>query len=98
MAQKGWKDIPIGGIIDTPGSAREYKTGTWRIMRPIWDVNKCINCMQCWLFCPDLAIIQNDAKMEGIDYDYCKGCGTCAAVCPKDAIEMRPEPDFQGEE
>jgi len=23
-----------------------------------------------------------------IDYDYCKGCGICAEVCPKGCIEM----------
>ncbi len=27
-----------------------------------------------------------------IDYDYCKGCGICAAECPCGAIEMVPEP------
>jgi Fe-S-cluster-containing hydrogenase component 2 len=27
-----------------------------------------------------------------IDYDYCKGCGLCAAECPCGAIEMQPEP------
>lgn len=26
-----------------------------------------------------------------IDYDFCKGCGVCAAVCKFDAIEMVPE-------
>ena len=25
-----------------------------------------------------------------IDYDYCKGCGICAAECPCGAIEMVP--------
>ena len=25
------------------------------------------------------------------DYDYCKGCGICAAECPCGAIEMVPE-------
>ncbi|MDD5453095.1 MAG: 4Fe-4S binding protein, partial [Candidatus Bipolaricaulis sp.] len=29
--------------------------------------------------------------MTGIDYDHCKGCGLCAAICPKDALEMVPE-------
>ena len=26
-----------------------------------------------------------------IDYDYCKGCGICAAECPCGAIAMMPE-------
>ncbi len=25
------------------------------------------------------------------EYDYCKGCGVCAAECPCGAIEMVPE-------
>ncbi len=29
--------------------------------------------------------------MVGFDYEHCKGCGVCAAICPKDAIEMVPE-------
>ncbi|MDD3391652.1 MAG: 4Fe-4S binding protein [Synergistaceae bacterium] len=32
--------------------------------------------------------------MSGIDLFFCKGCGICAHVCPKDAIEMKPEADF----
>jgi glycine/D-amino acid oxidase-like deaminating enzyme len=27
-----------------------------------------------------------------IAYDYCKGCGLCAAECPCGTIEMEPEP------
>ena len=23
-----------------------------------------------------------------VDYDFCKGCGTCVAECPEDAITM----------
>jgi pyruvate ferredoxin oxidoreductase delta subunit len=97
---KGWKEVPIGGVVDRPGTAREYKTGTWRVMRPIVDQDKCIDCMQCWLYCPDMAIkgkMKEDKKrpqMIGFDYDYCKGCGTCAKVCPVNAIEMKSENEF----
>lgn len=95
--QKSWKDIPIGGTIVEAGSARKYKTGDWRVLRPVYDRSKCIDCMMCWFYCPDLSIIQEDAVMKGIDYYYCKGCGICASVCPKSAIEMKPETDFAEE-
>ncbi|MCD6550690.1 pyruvate synthase subunit PorD [Thermotoga sp.] len=98
MSLKSWKEIPIGGVIDKPGTAREYKTGTWRVMRPVLHKEKCIDCMFCWLYCPDQAVIQEGGIMKGFDYDYCKGCGLCASVCPKQAIEMRPETEFLGEE
>ncbi|MCD6545312.1 MAG: 4Fe-4S binding protein [Thermotogae bacterium] len=92
---KGWKDIPIGGLITEPGSSKKFNTGGWRVMRPIYDRSKCIDCMMCWIVCPDMAIIQEDGIMKAIDYDYCKGCGICASVCPRNAIEMKPETEFQ---
>jgi pyruvate ferredoxin oxidoreductase delta subunit len=95
---KGWKEVPIGGVVDTPASSRSYATGAWRVTRPILDENKCINCMQCWLYCPDMAIsgkiADGKTKMIGIDLKYCKGCGTCAVVCPVKAIDMKPENEF----
>ncbi|WP_435789521.1 4Fe-4S binding protein [Clostridium sp.] len=26
-----------------------------------------------------------------MDYDFCKGCGICSNICPKDAIKMERE-------
>jgi len=34
------------------------------------------------VYCPDSAIIVEDAKVKGVDYDHCKGCGICARECP----------------
>jgi len=86
--KKGWKNIAIGGVIDRPGTAKEYKTGGWRTFKPVVDKEKCINCLQCWIYCPDSAIKTEDAKMVGYDYDYCKGCGICARICPVKCIKM----------
>ena len=47
----GWKDIPIGGMILEAGNAAKYETGTWRSSKPIWDADKCIHCLQCWIYC-----------------------------------------------
>lgn len=93
MKEKGWRDVPIAGNILEPGKSREYKTGSWRTFKPVWYEDRCIHCLFCWLYCPDLAIHVNDGKMTGIDYDYCKGCGICAHECPEkaNAIEMVPE-------
>lgn len=93
MKEKGWKDVPIAGHILEGGKSREYKTGSWRTFKPVWYEDRCIHCLFCWLYCPDLAICVNDGKMTGINYDYCKGCGICAHECPKkaNAIEMVAE-------
>ncbi|MCP4150243.1 MAG: 4Fe-4S dicluster domain-containing protein [bacterium] len=32
-------------------------------------------------------------KAVQIDWDYCKGCGICANVCPKNCIQMVAEDD-----
>ena len=46
-------------------------------------------CDLCRLLCPDLAITKKSNKNQiEIDYNYCKGCGICTAVCPKGAITM----------
>ncbi len=90
---KSWKEIPIGGAIDTPGSALENKTGSWRVDRPEWNKDKCIHCLRCWVYCPDMSIKTAEGKVVGIDYDYCKGCGICANECPEKvrAITMQRE-------
>jgi len=72
---KGWRDVPIGGLILDPGSAYKYETGDWRTFRPVWSSEKCIHCLRCWVYCPDSAVKVKDGKVIGIDYSHCKGCG-----------------------
>ena len=89
--KKSWNEVPKGGKITKPGSAAEYKTGGWRTFRPEMNEKKCINCMLCWMYCPDAAIKVEDGKMVGFDYEHCKGCGICAKVCPVKCIDMKKE-------
>ena len=53
----------------------------------------CFSCDNCYGVCPDNAVIKLGKPGEpyAIDYDYCKGCGICAAECPCGAIAMVPE-------
>jgi 2-oxoacid:acceptor oxidoreductase delta subunit (pyruvate/2-ketoisovalerate family) len=51
----------------------------------------CFGCDNCYGVCPDNAIVKLADGQYAIDYDYCKGCGLCAAECPCGAIEMQPE-------
>ncbi|MCK4524621.1 4Fe-4S binding protein [candidate division WOR-3 bacterium] len=91
MSKKTWKEIDIASIINKPGSARDFKTGDWRSQKPVWNEDKCKQCLICWVYCPDSAITVKDEKMTGINLDYCKGCGICAVECPFKAIEMVEE-------
>jgi 2-oxoacid:acceptor oxidoreductase delta subunit (pyruvate/2-ketoisovalerate family) len=54
----------------------------------------CFSCDNCFGVCPDNAVLKLGDPDEpyAFDYDYCKGCGICAAECPCGAIEMVPEP------
>ena len=51
----------------------------------------CFGCDNCYGVCPDNAVIKLGTGQYEIDYDYCKGCGICAAECPCGAIDMVPE-------
>ncbi len=52
----------------------------------------CFECDNCYGVCPDNAVIKlGPGRRFMIDYDYCKGCGLCAAECPAGAITMVPE-------
>lgn len=80
----------------TPGPGDGGKTGSWRVMRPIINLDKCIpakskrkSCFNCWLYCPDCVV--SKTIPPAIDLEYCKGCGICAEECPAGAIEMVAE-------
>ncbi len=88
---RSWREEPIAGIIPEAGNSTEYKTGSWRTYRPVWYEDRCIQCMACFFLCPEGAILtDDDGKMRGIDYDFCKGCGICANECKakEKALEM----------
>jgi 2-oxoacid:acceptor oxidoreductase delta subunit (pyruvate/2-ketoisovalerate family) len=76
----------------SPQTAPVLHTGGWRTgVKPEVDVSKCIDCLLCWLFCPDSAVELDGTAFKGFDYDVCKGCELCAEVCPQDAIAMVAE-------
>lgn len=52
----------------------------------------CFECDNCYGVCPDNAVIKlGPGKRFEFNYDYCKGCGLCAAECPCGAIAMVAE-------
>ena len=86
------QDLTIGGNIYKAGNAKEFKTGDWRSVRPVFEEEKCKQCGLCFPVCPDDAIpVNKEGLRSDFNYDYCKGCGVCAKVCPFNAIEMKEE-------
>jgi pyruvate ferredoxin oxidoreductase delta subunit len=97
--KKGWKELELGGVIPGGGTSDAYVTGGWRTFRPVRDKAKCVNCLTCWVFCPDSAILVVEGKHGDFDLKHCKGCGICAEECPKKvkAISMVEEAEFKNE-
>ena len=78
------------GIIPQAGNAREYDVSGWRSEHPVRYAECCIQCLFCWVYCPDSSVIIKDEKVVAFDPVHCKGCGICAQVCPKQCITMEP--------
>lgn len=84
--------LPLAAVV-TPGATRRMTTGGWRSgLKPRVDLARCVNCLLCWLACPDCAIeVASDergVRLSGFDYGLCKGCELCVEVCPVSAIAM----------
>ena len=70
----------------------------WRIEKPVFNKDYCIDCQFCWVYCPDISIISRDKKMIGVDMDHCKGCGICVEVCPTNPKSLLMFPEQADEE
>ena len=67
-------------------------TASWRIVKPVMNKEKCVECGICLTYCPVNSIEFKSYKYI-INYDFCKGCGICSNECPKTAIDMIEEGD-----
>jgi pyruvate ferredoxin oxidoreductase gamma subunit len=93
-----WVDVPADPVeiaapdIHATATSVQVRTGLWRTMRPVIDLDRCRRCSWlCSTLCPDGAILVADDATPSIDLDHCKGCMICVAVCPTHAIESVPE-------
>jgi len=90
----------------TPQRDRKYSENNshvasvadWRLIKPVYNKDYCIDCQFCWVYCPDVSIISRDKKMIGIDMDHCKGCGICVEVCPTNPKSLLMFPEQADEE
>jgi len=94
--KKSQEKINLASVSDFPmmpmslGTMHYNRTGSWRNIKPVIELEKCIRCGICWKFCPDVSILIQD-EFPVVDYVYCKGCGICAEECPTKCITMVEE-------
>ncbi|RXZ81836.1 4Fe-4S dicluster domain-containing protein [Paenibacillaceae bacterium] len=103
----GYNTQPLGGMITNPGNSILKDLSISRQgMMPHFHEDKCIHCAACDTACPDFCFVwdeQPDKKgrlqmmLQGIDYQYCKGCLKCVVACPTEALSSERETDGYSE-
>ena len=97
----GYKSAPLGGVLPTPGNTAHNDLRTSRTgWMPVLSRDKCIDCGVCDMVCPDLCLVWSthvdaDGKpgvtLDGVDYQYCKGCMRCVETCSTGAMTREAE-------
>ncbi|MDI7260953.1 MAG: NAD(P)-binding protein [Thermodesulfobacteriota bacterium] len=79
-ALKGFSEVHPGLTSD------EARNSTLRC----FSCGTCNYCYNCYFFCPE-GVISLDPlhRTKNVDLDHCKGCGTCAKVCPRYVVLMK---------
>jgi len=101
----GYETAPMGGVLPNAGNTvwndlTASRTG-WI---PVFNPDECIHCGLCVMVCPDYCLVwaredveQPDGEMiefprlQGVDYNYCKGCMRCIETCPTEALHREAE-------
>lgn len=99
----GYLNAPLGGLIVNPAnSIHKDLSASRQGMVPEFLRDKCIDCAQCDMVCPDICFVWADTvdkkgkpvlELRGIDYQYCKGCMKCVEICPVAALQSIREED-----
>jgi len=98
--------FPSMATIKTSKHPATARAGDFREVEPGLGVNDaateakrcfscgtCLYCDNCFYFCPDMAVQRDESLAAGyrvLDH-YCKGCGLCAAECPRGVIVLKEE-------
>ncbi len=79
-ASKGFSEVNLGFTSGEAGRSalRCFSCGT------------CNYCYNCYFFCPE-GVVSLDPlhRIRMVDLEHCKGCGTCAKVCPRSGVLMK---------
>jgi pyruvate ferredoxin oxidoreductase delta subunit len=91
MKMKSWQEMEKGVVNRLGGNNLKERNGyaSKLYMKPLFAPTTCTQCLICWIFCPENAIILENNSVKEINYSLCKGCGICANECPVEE-EERP--------
>jgi pyruvate ferredoxin oxidoreductase gamma subunit len=88
----GYLNAPLGGAIVHPANSVAKDLSPSRLgTLPQFLQEYCNNCGLCDMVCPDMCFVWQEGldekgrpgmMLQGIDYQYCKGCLKCVEVCP----------------
>jgi pyruvate ferredoxin oxidoreductase gamma subunit len=95
LPEMGWLNAPLGGVIVNPGnSVLKDHSASRKGIAPQFTKELCFNCGFCDMVCPDFCFVwkidpngEQAPDLQGIDYQYCKGCQKCISVCPVEALK-----------
>lgn len=92
----GYETQEIGGVLlANANNIVKDLSGSRQGFLPKFEKEKCIHCAACDIVCPDLCFVWEEGVdkrgrkqmfLQGIDYQYCKGCLKCVEACPTDAL------------
>ncbi len=74
-----FQPLTLQEVVDRESALREAER--------CFSCGYCNSCGNCWIFCPDVAIILESEPQ--LDKDHCKGCGICATECPRGVVYMK---------
>jgi len=96
MPVLGYETAPIGGVIPYPGNTISNDLSMSRTgWMPRFNEAECIHCGLCATVCPDFCLVwthepgngeETKVRLQGVDYQYCKGCMRCIETCPTEAL------------
>ena len=91
----GYENQAIGGVMPAANSVLKDLSGSRQGFLPEYRAEKCIHCASCDNVCPDFCFVWQSGEdkrgrkqmfLQGIDYQYCKGCLKCVEACPVEAL------------
>lgn len=99
-ATLGYETQLEGGIILGANAQRVDRSISREGYLPHFEQSTCINCTKCDLTCPDDCFVWEEVEgrrgrmemvLQGIDYQFCKGCLRCVEACPTGSLQSEVE-------